>query len=618
MGNLFSTSLLVQDNSAASFLQKVEVSCHPGESFFADSEQNILLAGGFTSFFPDSPFPFSPTLQLNCDRGLFSEEQLTRIARAEIGRINDINFHSYMVEADSRVCVIGVDPDAVKKFQDNYGGVLGIEPLLLDGQDPEVPTVIELTLNDHGNDLRLEYSVRMPIRIDLCTYCGSCGPACSEGSISPHLFLDFTTCTLCKECETVCEAGAIDLARTESRVMEVPALILLDGVEDGMMIEGDSVYRENDLKDYFKTLFPCQIDEVVSWDKTICHYSARLGTGCNLCLNSCNYGAVSLGKDGVTVDAARCEGCGSCVAVCPTGALQNEKYDDRSFVVFFQNIDLPANATVVIGDESSLHGLWWQTKGRRYENVFFLEYSPVNSLSLFHFMFLLDRGVSRIILLGAGKHAVEVNRQVSFANSLVASLFSTDERIIFSGVEEVGQILAGKVPESLSDKDGQGSFVNRRRTLSGSLQSLVENSGKAAEVRPGDFISFATLVCDRDRCTQCLACLNDCHIRALGANEAELTLNHIGSMCVACGICVHVCPEDALQLLPHFKLNARFFKPVEMARAEPMACKACGKVFGTRKSFERVMAILGEKETVDTSHFEYCDNCRVVKLFESE
>ena len=72
-------------------------------------------------------------------------------------------------------------------------------------------------------------------------------------------------------------------------------------------------------------------------------------------------------------------------------------------------------------------------------------------------------------------------------------------------------------------------------------------------------------------------------------------------------MCVKVCPEDALTITSKFSVDGQFFAPAEIARAEPMACKRCGKVFGTRKSFERVMAILSRKENVDTSRFEYCD-----------
>ena len=596
-----------------------EVNLHPGQSISPDQEKNVLLAGGFPALFPGTDFPLSPTLQLNSDRGTLSNDSLARLATAELERINRISYRSYHIEPDNRVCVIGDSRGKLNSFIDTYGGVLEIESLLLKGHDPDIPTVTELNMEARGSGLRLEYLVRLPIRIDLCTYCGACGPACPENCISPDLFLDFGVCTLCKECEPVCEVRAIDVNRVESQTMEVPALIILDGVEVELEEGSSSVYYERDLKDYFAALFSYRIDEVVACDRSICQYSGRLGVGCSLCLSSCTFGAVSQGAEGVTVDGSKCEECGACVSVCPTGAMQNRRFDDESFVEFFRNIDLLTDSVVVVGDEQSLHALWWGTKGKRFDKVFFLEYSQVQSLSLFHFMFLLRRGAGKVFLLSDTSGGTELSRQVALANSLVTSLYNTTERIVIYKTEEVEQYLSrDQQTEALVSNDEQRPFVNRRRELSAALQSLVANSGKVADVRPGDYISFATLTCNRDRCTQCMACLNDCRIQALSADEEQLTLNHIGSMCVACGICVHVCPEDALELSPRFKLNTRFFKPVEMAKAEPMACKSCGKVFGTRKSFERVMAILSQKETVDISHFEYCDTCRVVKLFESQ
>lgn len=596
-----------------------EVNLHPGQSISPDQEKNVLLAGGFPALFPGTDFPLSPTLQLNSDRGTLSNDSLARLATAELERINRISYRSYHIEPDNRVCVIGDSRGKLNSFIDTYGGVLEIESLLLKGHDPDIPTVTELNMEARGSGLRLEYLVRLPIRIDLCTYCGACGSACPENCISPDLFLDFGVCTLCKECEPVCEVRAIDVNRVESQTMEVPALIILDGVEVELEEGSSSVYYERDLKDYFAALFSYRIDEVVACDRSICQYSGRLGVGCSLCLSSCTFGAVSQGAEGVTVDGSKCEECGACVSVCPTGAMQNRRFDDESFVEFFRNIDLLTDSVVVVGDEQSLHALWWGTKGKRFDKVFFLEYSQVQSLSLFHFMFLLRRGAGKVFLLSDTSGGTELSRQVALANSLVTSLYNTTERIVIYKTEEVEQYLSrDQQTEALVSNDEQRPFVNRRRELSAALQSLVANSGKVADVRPGDYISFATLTCNRDRCTQCMACLNDCRIQALSADEEQLTLNHIGSMCVACGICVHVCPEDALELSPRFKLNTRFFKPVEMAKAEPMACKSCGKVFGTRKSFERVMAILSQKETVDISHFEYCDTCRVVKLFESQ
>lgn len=619
MTNLFSTRLFVQSSTTASELLKVEANLHPGQSFSPDHQENILLAGGFPSLFPETLFPLSSTLQLNSDRGSLTEDKLTQLARAELARINRVSYRSYTIEEDNRVCVVGDSESKLNDFLDIYGGILEIEPLLTKGQDPAIPTATEISLDYQRSGLRLNYVVREPIKLDRCSYCGDCGHVCPEKCISAKLFLDFATCTLCRECEKVCETGAVDMDRAENRTMEVPALIVLDGVMVDLPEEQGPVYFENNLTSYFATLCPCLIDEVVSCDNSICQYIGRLGSGCKLCLEACKFGAVSQSVEGVSVDGLKCEECGECVAVCPTGAMQNTRFDDESFTEFFKEIDLENDTTVVIGDETSLHDLWWQTKGKQFEKLFFLEYSPVSSLSLFHFLFLLNQGAGKVVVLSDNSKGTELARQVSLANSLVTSLYNITERVFVCSTEQVEPFLSTPSKTlAIIDNSEQAIFVNRRRELANSLQSLVVNSGKVADVRPGDYISFATLSCDQDKCTHCLACLNDCRIEALGANEKQLTLNHIGSLCVACGICVQVCPEDALELSPRFKLNSQFFKPAEMARAEPMACKSCGKIFGTRKSFERVMEILSQKETVDTSHFEYCDTCRVVNLFESE
>jgi len=619
MGNFFPTCLLIRNDSAPPQLVPTEVSLHPGRSFPPSQEKNILLAGGFTSLFPETEFSLSPTLQLNSDRTFLPQDKLTQLAIAEFERINRISYGSYVTEADNRVCVIGDKEKSINKFLDTYGGILEIEPLLLNGQDREIPTVTGLHLHVHDGALHLEYQVRIPVRNDICSYCGACGSVCPEKSISPDLFLDFGTCTLCGECETVCEVGAIDVNRIENREISVPALIILDGVEIELPEEKDAIYFENDLDSYFTTLFPCQVDEVVSCDNLICQYSARLKIGCSLCLSSCSYGAVEQGIEGVSIDSLKCEECGACVAVCPTGAMQNKRFDDESFVKFFQSIDFLADSTVVIGDEGALHSFWWQTREKRFKNVFFLEYSNVQSLSLFHFMLLFSQQAGKIVLVTESAEGVELMRQVSLANSLISSLYNTIGRVVICRAEEVESHLSpASQLDALGSRGEQKLFVNRRRELSNALQNIVANSGKVADVKPTNFISFATLTCNNERCTHCLACLNDCRILALSADAGRLTLDYTGSMCVACGLCVQVCPEDALELSPQFMLQPLFFKSVEMAKAEPMACRSCGKVFGTRKSFERVMEILSKKETVDTSHFEYCDTCRVVKLFESE
>lgn len=629
MDKLFSTCLLVQDSSNVTGLERTMVNLHPGNDFPSDQGKTILLAGGFSSITPESGFPLSSTLQLNDDLTTAPVETLEKIAQAELRRINRLSYRSYTLEVDRRVCVIGDSAAQVHTFSDTYGGLLEIEPLLHRDYDPEVPTLTAISPARRGRGYRIDYQVRCPINFDLCTYCGSCGTACPEQCISEKLFVDYDRCTFCKECEKVCVAGAIDVHSALHKVLDIPAVIILGTCKVGLPAESENIFYHESLADYFSTLFPCQIDEVVTCNEALCQFNGNLGYGCDLCLTSCLWGAIIQDAGGTTVDAVKCEDCGACVAVCPTGAMQNERFDDAAFVAYFDTVPVPQDGTIVVGDKDGLHRLWWRQQGKRRKNVFFLHYDTLQSLSLFHFAFLLSRGARRIVLLqttgaqGLSAGPPPKGRNVAqgqwrLANALLHRLYHMEDAVVSCTLENFDAVMAESPVGSFDIICREAAFINRRQSLAAVLHALVEKSGREVIIQRESSLPFAAVHCDTERCTQCMACLNYCRIAAMTADAQALTLNHLGALCVGCGLCVRICPENALSLATECTLNDNFFAPVVLSGAEPMACKGCGKVFGTRKSFERVVAILSEKETVDTDHFAYCDTCRIVRIFQSD
>lgn len=620
MANTYSTYILSHENNQTMRFGRVETTLRVGQPFAPSLTGSPVLAGGFPALSPETDFPLSPTLQLNGDLTDFDIEKLKKIAGAELERSNVSNFRSYTVEADKRICVLAADAKQLDAFIETYEGVLDIEPILLKASHPTLATTTDVSIDAADKGYSLVVRSRSPIHLGDCTYCGLCGISCPEKCISPDLHVDFGVCTYCRECEKACPTQAIDIYGVEERKINVPTIVVLDNTRVELPEQRAAIYTEQQLPQLFSTLFDYQIEEVVCHNNSICHYSGRLGIGCSRCFDRCTHNAITLGEGGVQVDHQRCQECGDCLAVCPTGALQYERFTDKAFLDYFRNLPFQEGSSLIIGNEKDLHKLWWTCSGEQFTNVHFLEHHNVSCLSLFHFLFLFSHGASRIVLLGEEKqgHGRAVLEQQRMANQIVLSLFDYQEAVLVAPVADVREILPHNPPHPLSRFYSKVDTHGRRDTLSSVLQFLVAAADRTVELQRTEFPDFAQIDCDSNRCTQCYACLNVCAVAALSADEQQTALHLTAGRCVGCGACATVCPEAALALANGVTLNEAFFLPQPLAQAEPMACKQCGKVFGTRKSFEKVMQILAANNLDKKGHLEYCDTCRVAKIYEME
>ena len=614
----YSGYFLCSGNGANSDYFSAAVSIHPGAAlrYTNGSNKDILLAGGFPAIHPDSAFPLSSTLQLNGDLADTDDTRMTALARAEFTRFNSQSYRSYTLEPDSRLTVMGASADSLKIFMDTYGGVLQIDPILSKGYDPELTTAQELQISRVKNDFKISFTVKQPVDLNRCTYCGACGPACPEHCLSEQLFLDFSHCTFCKECLAACPHGAIDLYAVERRELTTPAILLLDGCSVDLPGQRKDIYSEDTLPALFKSIYPTEVDEVIGWEPSICQYSARLGTGCTACLHACQFGAVKQDREGVQIDHLACVKCGACLSSCPTGALQYKRFDDAAFVEYFRTSPLAPGTTVVLGNEEELHKYWWHSTDKKHAHVFFMEYPETAALHMMHFLLLYAMGAKQILVLGQDDSNGE--SQIDLSNTLLQSLFQQKQPVRLTNTHDLNTILdeTGDC-ESLARLYHDFSYGNRRQKVIDLIKFLRQESN----AMPAKLVTkyFGEIICNEEKCTQCIACVNECRMEALFADGTSYSLKHIPVQCVQCGICVTVCPEQALTIHPGLDLQPAFFTEKTLSQAEPAKCKGCGKIFGTRKSLEKVMAILSSKNMWDDGDdlLSYCDACRVVNLYES-
>jgi ferredoxin len=618
----FSQLLLIYDGSGTPVLKSHTQPLHPAEPFAVNTPYDqVFLASGFSAFSSDSSLPISPTLQLNGDLGMFSPDQLESIAGAELDRCIRVRYRSFFREANPKVVVLGNSASALNKFMDTYGGVLEIDCLLMKEMDPEITTATDLEIRVIENTLHIEFLARTPVNLFLCTYCGNCGPVCPEECINEHLFLDLDQCSFCKECLRVCPVDAIDLHGAEKRFMETPALLLLKETEIEFPENTGRIFWEEDLAQFFASIFTSQIDETVTCNRQLCQYSGRLNLGCDLCNNICRHGAITRESDGIRVNQQECQECGACIAICPTGAMQSLRFTDQNFISYCKKIHFEPGCTVVIGAEPDLHKFWWLHRDKKFNRTFFLEHPVPAALTTMQLLFLLCQGVGRILFFAdeAGKNMLI--RQMQQVNSISAAFFSGSEPVVESiQPERMAEALQLQRKNLLTTLYTNYSFTNRREKLISLLNFLLEQVPITHQFTGKLFSEFGQISCDQNRCTLCSSCVSECHIQALVADSDRFALLHTPSLCVQCDICARICPEQALTLLPGLTLDTNFSKKIVLARAEPVTCLECGKVFGTRESLTKVLAVLTEKNLWDSNDdlLHYCDTCRVVKIFEAQ
>ncbi len=303
-------------------------------------------------------------------------------------------------------------------------------------------------------------------------------------------------------------------------------------------------------------------------DRQLCLNANYKKMACRRCVEVCPTGC--LGAD-LTVDAARCNECGLCLAACPAEALAGENFPAAPLESLLADAGEPA----------------FLSCRRRRED------SPWPCLG-----FIDGRMLLTLVTSGKGP-----GRRVSLDTAACAACRPTVAARLEADVAEANRLLllAGKGLISQSDDAGQrpAKPISRRAFFAAMLGATIDTvrevvtagaggwerlprkawftrhvaCGQFAGETPSSFFPGLNI---GEACQACGLCIRICPYGALTAEDHGMALDfyHHPGRCTGCGLCAAHCPQAAVAVVAAGRPDTYL-----VARRELPRCRDCGQVF---------------------------------------
>ncbi|APW65356.1 4Fe-4S ferredoxin [Poseidonibacter parvus] len=346
-----------------------------------------------------------------------------------------------------------------------------------------------------------------------------------------------------------------------------------------------------------------------TYDQSICQYHERREEICSKCEEVCPTVAITKDDETKTLGFSQidCHGCGGCVSVCPSGAIDYAPSNKES--LFEMSKFYEETHPLVVPEKMNIGDLNLSLK----ENVLPFAVEGEKFLHEASFLTLLQISGSQVIFYsdfiskGSGDAIRIVNDIYQAKYGKDAILVAMNEEELQNALEEVSFIEG-------SEFNFNQDTLKKREIFSHRLQKIVGDED-LGEVKTGEHVHYGLVKVNEDKCTLCLVCVGACNVDALQADASDNTLRLNPSLCTSCGYCEVSCPEaDCLTIERDvIKLEPTWFKESVLAQDELFACVECGVEFATVKSVTKIadmMAPLFSHDPVKERSLYCCADCK--------
>ena len=402
--------------------------------------------------------------------------------------------------------------------------------------------------------------------------------------------------------------------------IQVDQIVWFDALQIALNQSGTQDPKESSIDDVLANLREninfYEYKKYTIYDKTICQYDGRREEICSKCEDVCP--TVAITKDDATKTLSfsqiDCKGCGGCISVCPSGALEYAPSGRDS--IFEMAKFFKGHIPLILPQIMEIDTLDVDLK----ENVLPFVIDGEKFLHEGTLLTLLQESGSQVVfytsILSKG-----TKDSISILNQIYQKRYGLDAVLLASTKDELKKAL-----EEVQFVEGSRFTFNedegRKRELFAIRLSHIVGNEDLGEVTTGEHVHYGQVKVNADNCTLCLVCVGSCNVDALQADASDNTLRINPSLCTSCGYCEVSCPESDCLTIERdvIKLQPAWFKESILAQDELFACVECGVDFATVKSVEKIAAIMGPKfahDPVKERSLYCCTDCKPKIMMQS-
>lgn len=361
-------------------------------------------------------------------------------------------------------------------------------------------------------------------------------------------------------------------------------------------------------------------EKKINYNSNFCQYFHRRPDKqnqgyCHKCADVCP--TFGVGKDDSLMELVfskiDCIGCGNCVCVCPSGALQRDGYDKEAI---FEIAKLYKNKTPVVLDETTFRTL----RDFDFSSCVPLVLPQVNFLNEMYLLTLIQESSSPIIIFTneASKYLLD---SIKLINSIYEAIYSKEVISLPTTQEELSVLCQSTTPDTrLFYTYAQTQTEALREIFAQRLLFMIKNENYG-QIKNTGTSTYGEISVDTSVCTLCMSCVGACNVRSLSGDCASFSLRFNASSCTACGYCVDSCPEKAITLNPSgILLGSSWFENKILAQDKMFECIECHKPFASYKSIEKIKSImtpLFQNDPAKIRSLQCCADCKVKVMFEN-